>query len=647
MKKKYVLTISILASNRKDTLPKTLSSIKPILDNVSSELIIVDTGCDEELLAVIRQYTDKIIKFKWCNDFAKARNTGLEQAQGEWFMFIDDDEWFEDVTEFIQFFNSGEKDAYGFAKYIVRNYTNWEGTLWGESIAGRMFKILDGTKFVDKVHERTINIMGPTKNFTAYAHHYGYLYKTEQDKKAHFERNITLLREQVKEEPHIARHYAHYIQEYCTEKEYEKVIELAYEGIANADMSCGDNKKDVPALYAMIVWSLVNQKKSKEACEKALEYIATENNSDLCRMALYEYMAVAALEDKDYSRLLEYADKYFEYVDYFAKNQEAKYQQGAILIMESDSIENIQRVSVIAFVAASFVGDEKKLEKYMKYLDFSHRFAIPEPDMCMKNIVLMMRNTTRLANGASIIDEILKSPDFKNILLREIMLLKENDLQGYYKLANMMMLTTSTNGYVQYMRIISAREDIYQERLISLYRGVIGCVSDIINMDRDFFDIAINRKIDISSMIEESSLSNWMASVDSFMVNVKVKELIEQKQIFDKVLKREGMHLRYFDMAMMEALFIRKKLDNMSLDTLKSEMQELSDEIISFYKVIYKENVINEHPSVLPTRCKIAILLKELCDKECTNEEFANIRSQIIQLMPRMQKIMDKYEELV
>ena len=53
IERKYMLTISILASNRKDTLPKTLESIKPILDNVSSELIVTDTGCDEELLQVI------------------------------------------------------------------------------------------------------------------------------------------------------------------------------------------------------------------------------------------------------------------------------------------------------------------------------------------------------------------------------------------------------------------------------------------------------------------------------------------------------------------------------------------------------------------------------------------------------------------
>ena len=33
-------------------------------------------------------------EFKWCDDFAKARNAGLEKCTGEWFMYIDDDEWF-------------------------------------------------------------------------------------------------------------------------------------------------------------------------------------------------------------------------------------------------------------------------------------------------------------------------------------------------------------------------------------------------------------------------------------------------------------------------------------------------------------------------------------------------------------------------
>ena len=54
----------------------------------------------------MRKYTEKIVPFTWCNDFSKARNAGLEQATGKWFLYIDDDEWFEDPSEIISFFKS-------------------------------------------------------------------------------------------------------------------------------------------------------------------------------------------------------------------------------------------------------------------------------------------------------------------------------------------------------------------------------------------------------------------------------------------------------------------------------------------------------------------------------------------------------------
>ena len=54
----------------------------------------------------VREYTDNIVSFDWCDDFAAARNAGLEHAKGEWFLYLDDDEWFEDVTTIIDFFQS-------------------------------------------------------------------------------------------------------------------------------------------------------------------------------------------------------------------------------------------------------------------------------------------------------------------------------------------------------------------------------------------------------------------------------------------------------------------------------------------------------------------------------------------------------------
>lgn len=643
--KKYDLTISILASNRKDTLPKTLNSIKPILDNVSSELIIVDTGCDEELLAVIRQYTDKIIKFEWCKDFSKARNTGLEKAQGQWFMFIDDDEWFEDVTEFINFFNSNEKDKYGFAKYIVRNYHNMEGTEWSDSVAGRMFRILEGTKFVDVVHERPENITGPTKNFTSYAHHYGYVYKSPADKKAHFERNISLIENQVKQERHIARHYAHLVQEYCTIKEYEKVIELSEEGIQYADMNYKENEKDVPALYGMIVWALVNQHKYTEAYDRGMQYISYDNCSELAKFAIYEFIAVAAHTDGKHDRALECVEKYFEYKKYFDENVEKKYQQSAILIMEADSEENVSMTTKVGFSAASYVGDEVMLEKYAKDLDFSKRFALPDAHQVMKNVVGIMRKTMRIAASAELAERILKSQDLANMFLLAIIEMKEEDLDGFYKIADIMAMTNSNNGYVNYLRIINARNDIYADRLTGLYEKTVESVTDIINLDNDFWDIAIEKNIDIKDMINKSSINYWMKTVDTWFGSAKVREILERRQRLDKLLCAQGIHLKYFAMVMTEALLVRKKLDNTTIEDLNNQLIEYINEVMEFYAGIYTDFVFEKHTSVLPVRCQVALLLKKLCVTK--DVDIKQIKTQVTNAMPQLQNILNRYEELV
>ena len=115
MSREILLTISILISNRPDTVRKCLDSIRPLLEGVPSELILVDTGCGEQVRQIIEEYTDHIIDFEWCRDFAKARNAGLKKAKGKWFLFLDDDEWFEDTEEIIAFFRSGEYRNYGFA----------------------------------------------------------------------------------------------------------------------------------------------------------------------------------------------------------------------------------------------------------------------------------------------------------------------------------------------------------------------------------------------------------------------------------------------------------------------------------------------------------------------------------------------------
>lgn len=212
------LTISLLASKQMHAVRKCLDSLVPILMQIPSELIVVDTSENDCIRELVLQYTPHVIPFRWCNDFSKARNAGLELAQGEWFMFIDDDEWFEDPSEIIEFFSSGEYLQYNCARYIVRNYLNWVGTNYIDAHLNRMIRITSETKFKNPIHEYLSPLREPSKTFSAFAHHYGYAGKIQMTKP---ERNIPLIKKELREHKPTVHNYTQLAQEYIASHEFE------------------------------------------------------------------------------------------------------------------------------------------------------------------------------------------------------------------------------------------------------------------------------------------------------------------------------------------------------------------------------------------------------------------------------------------
>ena len=216
MEHKPILSIALLVSNRKDTIQRCLDSLTPIREAIPSELIILDTGCDTGLRELLNQYADKIEKFTWIKDFSAARNVTVKMSEGEWYMYLDDDEWFVETTDLIEFFQSGEYKNYGYANYIQRNYLDWQGSQWADAWVSRMSKRTPELHFESKIHEYMVPMEGNCKAFYSYVDHYGYIYDNEEKLWQHYERNSTLLREMIEEEPTNLRWRIHLAQEYRT-----------------------------------------------------------------------------------------------------------------------------------------------------------------------------------------------------------------------------------------------------------------------------------------------------------------------------------------------------------------------------------------------------------------------------------------------
>ncbi|MCL2619618.1 MAG: glycosyltransferase family 2 protein [Defluviitaleaceae bacterium] len=189
-----LLSIGMIVKNEEKYLRKCLEGLKPILDNVSSELIIFDTGSTDKTIEIAKGFTDKVFEVEWRNDFAHARNQTLAKSTGKWYMFLDADEIFVDTDEIIHFFNSGEFREYKSASFVLKNLVA-DGKSPSTSEATRLVQKSEETIFVGKIHEMLQPLLSPVKRTKSIANHYGYFFETEEERNRKTNRNLPLLLE--------------------------------------------------------------------------------------------------------------------------------------------------------------------------------------------------------------------------------------------------------------------------------------------------------------------------------------------------------------------------------------------------------------------------------------------------------------------
>lgn len=454
--KKYKLTISILASNRKDTFPKTLESIKPILDNVSSELIITDTGCDDELLGEIRKYTDKIINFQWCNDFSKARNVGLSMAQGEWFMFLDDDEWFENVEEIINFFNEGECEKYNLFHYLQRNYADMGGTVWQDNPVERGVRLIEGMSFVDSIHEHFSEVTPPIKLFNCYVHHYGYVYKNDEERKLHFERNYKLLTECVKKHPKEIRYYSHIINGCNNIHNYEASLEWTRRALdmvnESYDKKDKTNLRDISSLYANVVHCEFFLDNLEEAIEQGEGYLKNEKLTELAQCIIHSYLSNSYMiimeEDKAFANL----KKYFELYEYLNDRLDLRMAQAAGVTAKACTWTVLNRMWYFGMMKVVNMEDEEKLLYLMDKVKYLHRVESLSSRPWQVGLIKMMSQSKQKRSYVQTFVKLLAELNDAKIICEELLRLKEVDEQLFLELVSYLVDNDSESIYIKALR---------------------------------------------------------------------------------------------------------------------------------------------------------------------------------------------------
>ncbi len=83
-----LISAALIVKDEEKHLAACLESIAGLVD----EVVVVDTGSRDRSREVALAHGARVVDYKWHDDFAAARNYAIDQAEGDWILYIDADE---------------------------------------------------------------------------------------------------------------------------------------------------------------------------------------------------------------------------------------------------------------------------------------------------------------------------------------------------------------------------------------------------------------------------------------------------------------------------------------------------------------------------------------------------------------------------
>lgn len=97
----------MIVKNEEEHLPRCLMSVQDLVD----EIIIADTGSHDRTKEIAASFGAKVFDFKWCDDFAAARNFSFSKAAMDYCMWLDADDVLCDREAFLRLKNDMPADT--------------------------------------------------------------------------------------------------------------------------------------------------------------------------------------------------------------------------------------------------------------------------------------------------------------------------------------------------------------------------------------------------------------------------------------------------------------------------------------------------------------------------------------------------------
>lgn len=225
-----LLTLCLIVKNEAKYLKKCVQSVQDIVSNV----IIVDTGSTDETPAIARSLANEFYEFPFQDDFSAARNFALQHVKTPWVLFLDADESFEtqDANALLPCIKEASSDVWG---YQLTRYNFFGTGGWYTSKNLKIFRNQPQIYYEGAVSESVSSSIkrhgGTIVDAPFLLNHYGHCRSIEnRNQKAHFYLNLMI--DEIKKDPQNSR-----LMGYCgmilrTLGRFEEGLKIAREGLA-------------------------------------------------------------------------------------------------------------------------------------------------------------------------------------------------------------------------------------------------------------------------------------------------------------------------------------------------------------------------------------------------------------------------------
>jgi glycosyltransferase involved in cell wall biosynthesis len=88
---RVILSVIIIAYNEEANIARALTSVQPLVADGKGEIIVVDSGSNDNTVEITKSYGAKVFIEEW-KGYAAQKNSAIEKATGDWILSLDADE---------------------------------------------------------------------------------------------------------------------------------------------------------------------------------------------------------------------------------------------------------------------------------------------------------------------------------------------------------------------------------------------------------------------------------------------------------------------------------------------------------------------------------------------------------------------------